>query len=255
MDAQQAALVAAAGVGAGALNAVVGGGTLLSFPALLALGLPPVSANVTSSLGVTPGSVAGAYAYRHQLGPLRPVLRPAAVAAVLGSAGGAILLLELPAKVFDAVVPVLLVAAAVLVAVQPRVSRWVDRRRPVRAPGEPHAPSAVVTGAVLVVSVYGGYFGAGVSVMYLAVLGALLGGLQRSNGAKNVLSACCGLAAAVVFALRAPVDWAAVVILAAGAAVGGLVGGRYGRRLPDTWLRAFVVVLALVVAVRQAFFA
>jgi len=88
--------------------------------------------------------------------------------------------------------------------------------------------------------------------MFLAVLGALLGGLQRSNGAKNVLSACCGLAAAVVFALRAPVDWAAVVLLAAGAAVGGLVGGRYGRRLPDPALRGFVVVLALVVAVRQA---
>src|SRR6476659_9006982 len=139
MDAQQAALVAAAGVGAGALNAVVGGGTLVSFPALLALGLPPVSANVTSSLGVTPGSVAGAYAYRHQLEPLRPVLRPAAVAALVGAAAGAALLLVLPSSVFDAAVPVLLVLAAVLVAIQPRLTGWVEARRAPRDPGEPHA--------------------------------------------------------------------------------------------------------------------
>ena len=278
MSPLQAVAVLLAGAVAGAMNAVVGGGTLVSFPALLAVGLPPVTANVSNSLGVLPGSVAGAYAYRHQLGPLRHVLRPALPTAVVGGAAGAALLLVLPASVFGAAVPVLLLVAAAAVVLQPRISRrvderwvderwvderrvderrvderWVDERRPAPGADEPHAPSAWVTGSVLLVSVYGGYFGAGVSVMFLAVLGVLLGGLQRANGAKNLLSAASGLAAAVVFVARAPVDWPAVVLLAVGSAAGGLLGGRYGRRLPDTALRTFVVALAVVVAARQAF--
>jgi len=283
MSPLQAVAVLLAGAVAGAMNAVVGGGTLVSFPALLAVGLPPVTANVSNSLGVLPGSVAGAYAYRHQLGPLRQVLRPALPTAVVGGAAGAALLLVLPASVFGAAVPVLLLVAAAAVVLQPRISRrvderwvderwvderrvderwvderwvderWVDERRPEPGADEPHAPSAWVTGSVLLVSVYGGYFGAGVSVMFLAVLGVLLGGLQRANGAKNLLSAASGLAAAVVFVARAPVDWPAVVLLAVGSAAGGLLGGRYGRRLPDTALRTFVVALAVVVAARQAF--
>jgi uncharacterized membrane protein YfcA len=288
MSPLQAVAVLLAGAVAGAMNAVVGGGTLVSFPALLAVGLPPVTANVSNSLGVLPGSVAGAYAYRHQLGPLRHVLRPALPTALVGGAAGAALLLVLPASVFEAAVPVLLLVAAAAVVLQPRISRWVDERwvderwvderwvderwvderwvderwvderrvderRPEPGADEPHALSAWVTGSVLLVSVYGGYFGAGVSVMFLAVLGVLLGGLQRANGAKNLLSAASGLAAAAVFVARAPVDWPAVVLLAVGSAAGGLLGGRYGRRLPDTALRTFVVALAVVVAARQAF--
>ncbi len=117
-------------------------------------------------------------------------------------------------------------------------------------PGVP-APGAVVLGTVLLVAVYGGYFGAGVSVMYLAVLGAVLGGIQAANGAKNLLSAVSGFTAAVVFVLHAPVDWAAVVLLAAGSAVGGLVGGRFGQRLPDLLLRAVIIAIALAAAVLQ----
>ncbi len=247
----QAAAVLAAGFVAGGMNAVVGAGTLVSFPALLAVGLGPVVANVSSSLGVLPGSVAGAYAYRHQLGPLRPFLRRAVVPAAVGGLGGALLLLLLPARVFAAVVPVLLVVAAGLVAVQPRLARRLAARRG----GEPTvvpAPGVLVLGAVLLVAVYGGYFGAGVSVMYLAVLGVVIGGIQAANGAKNLLSTVSGVAAAVVFVVAAPVDWVAVVLLAAGSAVGGLVGGSYGRRLPDVLLRGVIITVALVAAAVQA---
>jgi len=250
----QAAAVLAAGFVAGGMNAVVGAGTLVTFPALLAVGLDPVVANVSSSLGVLPGSVAGAYAYRHQLHALRSFLRRAVVPVALGSATGALLLLLLPARVFGAVVPVLLVAAAVLVAVQPRVATWVAVRRaaadPAPAPDAPR-PGLLVMAVLLVAAMYGGYFGAGVSVVYLAVLGVVLGGLQAANGAKNVLSTVTGVTSAVVFVLRAPVDWPVVVLLAVGSAVGGLVGGAYGRRLPDVLLRAVIIVIALTAAVVQ----
>ena len=262
----QAVVVLGAGFVAGGMNAVVGAGTLVSFPALLAVGLSPVVANVSSSLGVLPGSVAGAYSYRHQLAPLRPFLRRAVVPAALGGLAGALLLLLLPARVFGAVVPVLLVVAAGLVALQPRIARRVAAGRDPAVldtdglvtdgfaadggAGVP-APGPVVLGTVLLVAVYGGYFGAGVSVMYLAVLGAVLGGIQAANGAKNLLSAVSGFTAAVVFVLHAPVDWAAVVLLAAGSSVGGLVGGRFGQRLPDLLLRAVIIAIALTAAVLQ----
>jgi uncharacterized membrane protein YfcA len=261
MSPLQAAAVLAAGFVAGGMNAVVGAGTLVTFPALLAVGLPPVVANVSSSLGVLPGSVAGAYAYRHQLGPLRAFLRRAVVPVAVGSAAGALLLLLLPARVFGAVVPVLLVGAAVLVAVQPRVAARVAGRRPVTDEGAgevdgdrggvPARPGPAVLAVLLLASAYGGYFGAGVSVIYLAVLGVVLGGLQAANGAKNVLSTVTGVTSAVVFVLRAPVDWPVVVLLAVGSALGGLVGGSYGRRLPDVLLRAVIIVIALTAAVVQ----
>ncbi len=264
----QATAVLAAGVVAGGMNAVVGAGTLVSFPALLAVGLDPVVANVSSSLGVLPGSVAGAYAYRHQLHPLRTFLRRAVVPVAIGSAAGALLLLLLPARVFGDVVPVLLVLAAVLVAIQPRVAaRVAARRPPTDSDRDAHsdadsdgdgdgardvpAPGTGVVLVLLLIAVYGGYFGAGLSVMFLAVLGVLLGGLQASNGAKNVLSTVTGVTSAVIFVVRAPVDWPVVVLLAVGSTVGGLVGGSYGRRLPDAPLRVVIIVIALTAAVVQ----
>jgi uncharacterized protein len=255
----QAAAVLAAGFVAGGMNAVVGAGTLVSFPALLAIGLDPVVANVSSSLGVLPGSVAGAYAYRHQLHPLRAFLRRAVVPVAVGSATGALLLLLLPARVFAEVVPVLLVVAAVLVALQPRITAHVAERRRDDGTGAGSsgdtgtvaAPGPLVVLVLLLIAVYGGYFGAGLSVMFLAVLGVLLGGLQVSNGAKNVLSTVTGVTSAVVFVVHAPVDWPVVVLLAAGSALGGLVGGSYGRRLPDAPLRVVIIVIALTAAVVQ----
>jgi uncharacterized protein len=251
----QGAAVLAAGFVAGGMNAVVGAGTLVSFPALLAIGLDPVVANVSNSLGVLPGSLAGAYAYRHQLHPLRAFLRRAVVPVAVGSAAGALLLLLLPARVFGAVVPVLLVIAAVLVALQPRITAMVAARRPASGDDDTDAPvpapGPLALAVLLLIAVYGGYFGAGLSVMFLAVLGVLLGGLQVSNGAKNVLSTVTGVTSAVVFVVRAPVDWPVVVLLAVGSALGGLVAGNYGRRLPDAPLRVAIIVIALTAAVVQ----
>jgi len=167
------------------------------------------------------------------------------------------------------VVPVLLVVAAALVALQPRLARRLAARRPenglgsdppgigadtttpaVARPAVPQ-PGVLVLGTVLLVAVYGGYFGAGVSVMYLAVLGAVLGGIQVANGAKNVLTTVSGITSAVVFVVHAPVDWAVVVLLAAGSSLGGLAGGSFGRRLPDLLLRAVIITIAFVAAVVQ----
>ncbi len=268
----RALVVVLAGFGGGALTAVVGAGSLASLPVLLAIGLPPVTANVTSAVGVVPGSAAGVYAYRHQLPALRRLLVPMLVPTVLGGAAGALLLLVLPASTFETLLPGLLLMAAVLVAVQPRIARAVSRRQArvaaaaLRADGattdavEPSAgaeatgPTAgpVVLSLGVLVAVYGGYFGAAVSVLYLAMLGSIVGGLQASNGAKNTLTGLSCGAACVVFVLRAHPDWAAVGLLAVGSTIGGLLAGRYGQRLPDSVLRVALIVIALVTAAVEA---
>lgn len=244
------AAVLCAGFAAGGMTAVVGAGSLASLPVLLAIGLHPVVANVTSAIGVLPGSVAGAYAYRRQLGPLRRFVVPLILPTVAGGAVGALLLLVLPATVFSSLLPVLLTLAAALVAFQPAIARVVARRRGAD-PAGPTQPRAgpVVLALGLLVAVYGGYFGAAVSVMYLALLGALIGGLQASNGVKNVLTALSCGAACLVFSFRAEVDWAAVGLLAVGSTAGGVVGGRLGGHLPDAALRVVIVVVALSTAV------
>jgi uncharacterized membrane protein YfcA len=250
----RALAVVVAGFVAGGMTAVVGAGSLASFPVLLAIGLSPVVANVTSAVGVVPGSIAGAYAYRHQLGPLRPLLVPLLLPTALGGVAGAALLLVLPAAVFSAVLPPLLVLAGGLVAFQPAIARAVRRRGEARGGGSegPVRSGPVVRLLAVAVAVYGGYFGAAVSVMYLALLGALIGGLQASNGVKNVLtSLSCG-SACLVFVFRADPDWAAVLLLAVGSTAGGVIAGRYGQRLPDAFLRAVIVVIALATAVVEA---
>ena len=252
-----AVAVLVAGFVAGGMTAVVGAGSLASLPVLLAIGLSPVVANVTSAVGVVPGSIAGAFAYRHQLGPLRGLVVPLLLPTALGGVAGALLLLVLPEQVFSALLPVLLVLAAGLVAIQPAIARAVARRRPGTPDNDPADGSGLRTGPVVLVlgvavALYGGYFGAAVSVMYLAMLGALIGGLQASNGVKNVLTALSCGSACVVFVLRADVDWAAVLLLAVGSTVGGVLAGRYGQRLPDPFLRAVIIVVALTTAVVEA---
>jgi uncharacterized membrane protein YfcA len=267
----RALVVVLAGFGGGALTAVVGAGSLASLPVLLAIGLPPVTANVTSAVGVVPGSAAGVYAYRHQLPALRRLLAPMLVPTVLGGVAGALLLLVLPASTFETLLPGLLLMAAALVAVQPRIARAVARRQArvgARAVGSaggaddeqttddasasgPTAGPVVLSLGVLV-AVYGGYFGAAVSVLYLAMLGSIVGGLQASNGAKNTLTGLSCGAACVVFVLRAHPDWAAVGLLAVGSTIGGLLAGRYGQRLPDDVLRVALIVIAVVTAAVEA---
>jgi uncharacterized protein len=270
-----AAFVLLAAVGAGAMNAVVGAGTLITFPTLLALGFPPVVANVSNTVGLVPGSVAAAYGYRATLVGRGPLLRRLVVASSLGGIVGAVLLLALPPGAFELVVPPLLLLSGLLAAVQPRVARWVVARReaaagshegshessgagstpaPASAGGDPGTLRAgpLLLGGIAATGVYGGYFGAAQGVILLALLGVFVGGaMQEVNGIKNVLAGIANLVSALLFIAIADVDWRVAGLVAVGATIGGGLGGRYGRRLPSGVLRALVVTIALVAAVWQ----
>ena len=240
----QALLGVLAGFGAGALNAVVGSGSLITSPPLVAVGVPPLSANVSNPDGLVPGSLASMYADRRELSTLGSTLRHLLPATVLGAVVGVVLLLAFPDSVFEAVVPVLVWLAVVLVLIQP----WVARRAAAREarPG----PAPWLWGAVGLTGVYGAYFGAAQGVLLIGVLG--LGtalGLQQVNGIKNVLAGAANVVAALAFAFVAPVDWVAAGLVALGATVGGLLGARLARRLPVPVLRGVVVVVGLAALV------
>ncbi|MGY1804101.1 sulfite exporter TauE/SafE family protein [Blastococcus sp. SYSU D00922] len=246
--------VAAAGVAAGGINAVVGSGTLVSFPVLLAVGLPPVPATISNSLGLVAGNLSGSIGYRRELRGQRRLLLRLMPASVLGALTGAFLLLHLPAATFEAVVPVLIGIAVVLVAVQPVLQR--------RVPEGPGAPvrggrlAALFAGAYAT-GTYGGYFAASQGVLQIGIFGFLLReSLQRLNALKNVLTLTVNTVAAAAYVVVATdrVDWAAAGLLAVGSLAGGAVASRYGRRLPAGVLRTAIVVLgvvAIVVLVRR----
>jgi uncharacterized protein len=240
-------LVALAGLAAGGMNSVVGSGTLVSFPVLLAMGYPPVVANVSNSLGLVPGSVGGAIGYRRELAGQGRLLLRLGVVCAAGAVTGALLLLVLPADAFESVVPVLIVLALVLVVLQPLIARRLaDRAGGRRAHG-----GVPLLCAVFATAVYGGYFGASQGVILLALLGILMDeGLQRLNGVKNVLVALANLVSGVVFVFVADVAWLAVALLAAGSVVGGLIGARIGRGLRPFWLRVIIVVVGVVAIVQ-----
>ena len=228
---------------AGVINTVVGSGTLITFPVLLAVGYPPLTANVSNSLGIVPGSLSGAYGYRRELRGQGPRAARLGVASLLGALLGAVLLLALPASAFEAIVPAFVALALVLVLVQPRLSGWLDRRR---AHENAARRGRLTRGAVFAMGVYGGYFGAAQGILLLAVLGIGLDeDIQRVNALKNVLAGLANLASAVVFVLFAHLAWEAVVLLAAGSGLGGQLGARIGRRLPPPVLRAVIVVVGL----------
>jgi uncharacterized protein len=232
----------AAGLAAGTINTVVGSGTLITFPVLLAFGYAPVTANVTNTLGLVPGSAAGAYGYREELrGQWRRTGR-LACASLAGALCGAVLLLLLPASAFKAIVPAFIAVALVLVVAQPRLSAWLAARG--SAP-TPHAGWLVLLGA-FATGVYGGYFGAAQGILLLAILGlGLPESLQRVNAVKNVLAGLTNLAAAVVFVIAAHIAWDAAGLIAVGAACGGVVGARVGRRLSPAMLRGVIVVVGV----------
>ena len=244
-----------AGAGAGLINTVVGSGTLITFPTLLALGYPPVTANVSNNIGLVFGSITGTWGYRRELAGTRGLLVRLVPASFVGGVLGAVLLLRLPARAFEAIVPVLIVVALVLVVLQPRIAAAAAARRR-RAGAERDAASPVGVPAqagTFLAGVYGGYFGAAQGVLLVGLLGALLEEtLQRVNGIKNLLSAVVNGVAAVTFLLVAPgkVDWWVTLLIALGSIAGGLVGARIGRRLPPRVLRAVVVVVGLVAVVR-----
>ena len=231
-----------AGVAAGGINAVVGSGTLITFPTLLAFGVPPVTANVSNNIGLAPGSVSGVIGYRRELVGQRARVLRLASASLLGGVTGAVLLLVLPAGAFATVVPVLILLGIVLVAVQPRVSRWVAARRGADT-GVRRDPRWVWPATALA-GVYGGYFGAAQGVLLMGILGiGIEEDLQRLNAVKNVLAGLVNGIAGVIFAAVADVDWWVVLLIAVGSVVGAQLGARYGRRLPPTALRVVIILV------------
>jgi uncharacterized membrane protein YfcA len=243
MDAADAALLAAAGVTTGAINAVAGGGSLVSFPALMATGLSPLSANVTNLIATLPGYLSAAATSREDLAGQRARVRALALAAGLGAIVGTTLLLVGPEDTFEALAPWLVLLACALLAAQPLVSRWVARV------AHHTAPTRLVVG-VGVASIYGGYFGAGLGIVLLAALGLTLEEpMQKLNAIKQVLSLTVAVVSAIAVALFGPVSWLGVVIVGAGTMVGGRVGVGFARRLPDRVLRGLVIALGVTVAV------
>ncbi|HET7389122.1 MAG TPA: sulfite exporter TauE/SafE family protein [Nocardioidaceae bacterium] len=244
MDLWQSLFLLVAGVVAGALNAMVGSGSLVTFPTLLALGYPPVAANVTNKIGIVPGAISGALAYRRELRAHTGLLVKLMPASLVGGFLGALILFALPASTFEAVVPGLILFACALVLVQPAVRRltgWsssaLDRGR---------SRLAALIALAFVAGIYGGYFGAAQGVVLIAVLTLLFdGSMQTSNAVKNALAATANTAAAVVFIVAGGISWLPVVILAVGSSVGGQIGGRLGKRLPPLVYRIVIVCVGL----------
>lgn len=275
----------AAGIAAGMINVVVGSGTLITFPVLLAFGFPSVLANVSNNIGLVPGSLSGAYGYRAELSGQRSRVLRLGSASLLGGLVGAILLLVLPSGAFQDIVPVLIVIALIMVVVQPRLAKWVAARKirlqqvnpdPDGGPGAPSggsapggftsrsgvatavapalaaAPAKLDSGGPLLwllvfcTGIYGGYFGAAQGVLLIGLLGvALDDGLQRINAVKNILAAVVNGVAAIVFICVSHVAWIPALLIAVGSVIGGQLGAKVGRKLPPWGLRAIILVVGI----------
>jgi len=241
--------VLGAGLGAGILTTTVGVASLLSFPVLLAVGLPPVVANASNTVGLVPAGVSGSFGYRAELREHPRITWTVVVKCALGAVGGAVLLLALPSSVFEAVAPWLILFTCLLVGVQPWVARWL-RARSGKDVGPRTRMGPVTTFFALLTGVYGGYFGAGSGVMMVAVLGLGLDiDLRVVNALKTLAIFAGNVVAGLIFIAVADLDWQAIGLLAAGSVVGGYVGARVGRRLPPTLFRVLVVVAGVVAAV------
>ncbi|HET6740551.1 MAG TPA: sulfite exporter TauE/SafE family protein [Kribbella sp.] len=242
--------IIAAGLGAGVLTSTVGVASLISFPALIALGIPPVVANASNTIGLLPGALSGSFGYRREL---RQVSRPTTIAVVLtcaiGAIGGAVLLLALPPRVFAAAAPWLILFTCLLVGVQPWISRWLRSRR--TGPQETRTTMTPATTAFAALTgVYGGYFGAGAGVMMMAVLALGLDlELRVLNGLKTLSLLAATLVASIIFVVVADLNPTAIVLLAIGSVAGGYVGSHIGRRLPSTLLRILIVIAGITAAV------
>ncbi len=243
----EAVAIIAAGLAAGAINTIVGSGSLITFPTLLAFGYPPVVANVSNTLGLAPGSFSGVVGYRRELTGQRTRMVRFGLVASAGGLTGGLILLAAPESAFEAIVPLLILLACALMAFQPRLARFMAARRGMEA-GHP----AALTAGIYLTGVYGGYFGAAQGVILMALLAIFLtDDLQRLNGLKNWLAGLVNGVAAILFILVAPVDYGVAALLAIGSIVGGQVGASVGRRLPAPVLRATVVTVGLIVAVRM----
>lgn len=247
MSIGEIASIALAGLAAGTINTLVGSGTLITFPVLLAFGYAPVTANVSNTIGLVPGSVSGAWGYRRELSGQRRRAVRLGTMSVLGGVTGAVLLLVLPASAFATIVPVFIAIALVLTVFQPRLNAWLlKRNRDMKREG-----GALTAIAIYAAGVYGGYFGAAQGILLLGILGnALSQDLQRTNALKNVLAGLVNGVAGIYFAFAAHVEWAPAVIIACSSIVGAQLGARYGRRLEPRALRAIIVVVGILAIVR-----
>jgi uncharacterized membrane protein YfcA len=236
--------VVASGLVAGAMNVIVGSGSLVTFPTLLAVGFSPIVANVSNTVGLVPGTLSGVTAYRRELRGQRGRALRLGCASLLGGLCGATLLLALPGTVFRRAVPVLIVIACLLMAIQPRVGRWLTSR------GErPDHGGVPLLASVFATAIYGGYFGAAQGVILISLLAIFIDDdLQRLNGVKNVITLFANGAAALVFVVFSHISWEAVGLIAGGSVVGAQIGGIVGRRLAPAVLRVIVVVGGLAVA-------
>jgi uncharacterized protein len=245
-------LIALAGVAAGAINTLVGSGTLVTFPTLVALGYPPVVSTMSNAIGLVAGGISGTWGYRRELGGQWHRLRWQMPASFVGALVGAWLLLHLPEKVFTEVVPVLLIAALILVLVGPRIQNWARNRAESAGQSAEHVSRGRMVALVIgtfAVGIYGGYFTAAQGILLMGVMGALLPeDMQRMNAAKNLLSLIVNVVAAVAYILVAfdRISWPAAGLIALGSLVGGYLGARYGRRLSPNALRAFIIVVGLI---------
>ncbi|MBC2934955.1 sulfite exporter TauE/SafE family protein [Nocardioides sp. zg-1228] len=249
MSPTEAVLVVLAGVAAGTINTVVGSGTLITFPTLLAFGVPPVTANVSNNVGLVPGSVSGVIGYRRELAGQRARVLRLGAASLIGGTAGALLLLWLPSAAFDTIVPALIGLGVVLVVLGPRIQRSVAARADERG-GIPDHGVWWVWPAVALAGVYGGYFGAAQGVLLMAILGiGVADSMQRHTATKNVLALIVNAIAAVVFIAVAEIDWEVAGLIALGSVVGGQIGAGVGRRLPPDLLRAVIAVVGVVALV------
>ncbi|RKS06402.1 hypothetical protein DFP74_2030 [Nocardiopsis sp. Huas11] len=246
MELWEVVAVLLAGVAAGGINAIAGSGTLFTFPVLLALGYPPLTATISNSIGLAPGTLSGTIAYRRELAGQRARVLRLGSMSFLGAVTGALLLIYLPADVFETIVPYMIGLACVLILLQPRIARWARSRKPARPNGGPLMPLGVyVTGT------YGGYFAAAQGIILLSFLGtALDDDLQRINALKNVMTTIVNSTAAVFYIVLAEPAWPVVGLIAVGTIVGGYLGARFGRRMSPAALRLCVVVVGLTAAVQ-----
>jgi uncharacterized membrane protein YfcA len=253
MSPGEAAIIFVAGVGAGAINAVAGGGTLLSFPILLWLGRDPIVANASNAVALWPGSLASAVGFRRELAAAPRLLRTLLPASALGAAVGGYLLLATPTRLFSALVPFLILGATLLMALKRPLLALRRRAQPAVTDARvPHRQFGALALAQLLVGVYGGYFGAAMGIMMLALFGLFgLDDIHQRNGLKNVAATLINAVASVIFVAGGAVGWWDAGVLGAGAIVGGYVGASLGRRLPARIAEVLVVAIGLTAAAFQ----
>ncbi|HEX5385392.1 MAG TPA: sulfite exporter TauE/SafE family protein [Gemmatimonadales bacterium] len=242
-------LVSLAAAIGGAINSIAGGGTLVTFPAIVWLGVPPLVANATSTVALWPGTAASMWGYRRELSGARAWAFPFAVPSLAGGAAGGWLLLRTPPRDFTRIVPFLVLGATVLFLVQGPLHRWARGRRTKKgaAPaGKLPAPSPAFVAIQFCIGVYGGYFGAGAGIVMLAVLGFLgFANIHRMNGLKNWGGLCMNAVAATMFAVSGIVDWPVALAMVVGALLGGYGGSRMAQRVPQPWVRRAIVAIGL----------